>query len=149
MTMQVATFLPFPTSQIQLQPQPSCPGRPALCLHCLGYEPLAGAWRRYILHFRAARPCTCHVFKGRRSRGSVCSTEPMRQQLAIISKFSWLSFHCISAAHSFPPPHPSTASSFSRSINILWFTYIESMLLSDSYWAYGTDVLFQGIYQQL
>lgn len=135
--------------QIQPEPQPSCPARPVLCLHYLGYEALAGGWSQCLLHFRAAQPCTCRIFKGHRSKRSVRSTGPMQQQLAMISKLSWLSSHWISPAHAFPPPHPSTASSFLTSINILWFTYTLAMLLSDSHWAYGTDVPFQGIYQQL
>lgn len=118
MTVQAATFLPCPTSQLPPQPQSSSPARPVLCLYCLGYKALVGGSSQRVLHLRAPQPCTCRVSKECRSR-SVDIMEPMKQGLAKISKFSWVSSHCISPAHSLPPPHPSTASSFSRPINIL------------------------------
>lgn len=111
MTVQAPTFLPCSASQLLPQPQSSSPAGPELCLYCLGYKALAGGCSQRVLHFRAPQPCTCHVSKECGSR-SVDSMEPMKQGLAKISKFSWLSSLCISPAHSFPPPHPSTASFF-------------------------------------
>lgn len=75
------------------------------CFHSLGHEAVPGSWSQCFSHSRAAQPPTCPVFKGNKS---VCSSEPLRQQLAMISELSCLNSRCISPAHSFPPqPAPS------------------------------------------